>query len=100
MSKHFAGITPLEAGYEKVKIDPQYTLYDNINCTVPSVKGLITIDYNKSGEECVINLTLPQGMKADLHIPENATVNINSEVFYQNGEYVNEKIANIEIITD
>ena len=100
MSKHFAGITPLEAGYEKVKIDPQYTLYDNINCTVPSVKGLITIDYNKSGEECVINLTLPKGIKADLYIPENATVNVNSELFYQNGEYVNEKIANIEIITD
>jgi len=100
MSKHFAGIAPLEAGYEKVKIDPQYTLYDNINCTVPSVKGLITIDYNKSGEECVINLTLPKGIKADLYIPENATVNVNSEVFYQNGEYVNEKIANIEIITD
>ena len=100
MSKHFAGITPLEAGYEKVKIDPQYTLYDNINCTVPSVKGLITIDYNKSGEECVINLTLPQGIKADLYIPENATVNVNSEPFYQNDEYVNEKIANIEIITD
>ena len=89
MSKHFAGITPLEAGYEKIKIDPQYTLYDNINCTVPSVKGLITVDYNKSGEECVINLTLPKGMKADLYIPENATVNVNSEVFYQNGEYVN-----------
>ena len=100
MSKHFAGITPLEAGYEKVKIDPQYTLYDNINCIVPSVKGLITIDYNKSGEECVINLTLPQGIKADLYIPENATVNVNSEPFYQNDEYVNEKIANIEIITD
>ena len=91
MSKHFAGITPLEAGYEKIKIDPQYTLYDNINCTVPSVKGLITIDYNKSGEECVINLTLPQGMKADLYVPQGAVVNINSEPFYQNGEYVNNK---------
>ena len=39
MSKHFAGITPLEAGYEKVKIDPQYTLFDTISCTVPGVKG-------------------------------------------------------------
>ncbi len=37
MSKHFAGITPLEAGYEKVKIEPQYPLSDSISCTVPSV---------------------------------------------------------------
>ncbi len=91
MSKHFAGITPLEAGYEKVKIDPQYTLSDSINCTVPSVKGLITLDYKKSGEENIINLTLPQGMKADLYVPQGAVVNINSEPFYQNGEYVNNK---------
>jgi hypothetical protein len=98
MSKYFAGITPLEAGYEKVKIDPQYTLSDNINCTVPSVKGLITLDYQKSGEESVINLTLPQNIKAVLYIPENAVVNINSTPYYQNGEYVNGENNNIEII--
>jgi hypothetical protein len=98
MSKYFAGITPLEAGYEKVKIDPQYTLSDNINCTVPSVKGLITLDYQKSGEESVINLTLPQNIKAVLYIPENAVVNINSTPYYQNGEYVNSENNNIEII--
>ena len=99
MSKHFAGITPLEAGYEKVKIDPQYTLSDNINCTVPSVKGLITLDYKKSGEEYVVNLTLPQDVKAVLYVEENATVNINSELYYQNGEYVNgDKTGNVEIV--
>ena len=98
MSKHFAGITPLEAGYEKVKIVPQYTLSDSINCTVPSVKGLITLDYKKSGEEYVVNLTLPQDVKAVLYVEENATVNINSERYYQNGEYVNEKTGNVEIV--
>ena len=98
MSKHFAGITPLEAGYEKVKIDPQYTLSDNINCTVPSVKGLITLDYKKSGEEYVVNLTLPQDVKAVLYVEENATVNINSELYYQNGEYVNGETGNVEIV--
>ena len=98
MSKHFAGITPLEAGYEKVKIDPQYTLSDNINCTVPSVKGLIALDYKKSGEEYVVNLTLPQDVKAVLYVEENATVNINSELYYQNGEYVNGETGNVEIV--
>lgn len=89
MSKHFAGITPLEAGYEKVKIDPKYTLSDNMSCTVPSVKGLITLAYEKSDGNYVINLTLPQGVKAVVNIPEGADVNINSAPFYQNGEYVN-----------
>ncbi len=99
MSKHFAGITPLEAGYEKVKIDPQYTLSDSLSCTVPSVKGLITLDYEKASDDYIINLTLPEGMNAVLYVPTDAVVNINSQLFYQNGEYVNsEKNGNVEIV--
>ena len=99
MSKHFAGITPLEAGYEKVEIDPQYTLSDNINCTVPSIKGLITLDYKNTDGNYVINLTLPLNMNAILYVPVGATVNINSEVYYQNGGYVNgDKNLDVEIV--
>ena len=98
MSKHFAGITPVEAGYEKVKIDPQYTLSDSMNCTVPSVKGLITLDYKKTSENYTINLTLPKNTKAVLYVPIGAVVNINSESYYKNGEYVNGKNGDIEIV--
>ena len=99
MSRHFAGIAPLEAGYEKVKIDPQYALSDSISCTVPSVKGLITLKYEKTSGNYVINLTLPQDMKAVLYAPADAVVNINSELYYQNGAYVDgDKAGNIEII--
>ena len=98
MSRHFAGITPLSAGYEKVKIDPQYTLSDSINCTVPSVKGLITLNYEKVDGDYVINLTIPKDMKAVLYVPTGAVVNINSQVYYQNGEYVNGEIGEIEIV--
>ncbi len=98
MSKHFAGIAPIEAGYEKVEINPQYTLSDSMNCTVPSVKGLITLDYEKNEVNYTINLTLPQDTKTVLYVPTNAVVNINSEIYYQNGEYVNGKIGNVEIV--
>ena len=99
MSKHFAGITPLEAGYERVKIDPQYTLSDKLNCTVPSVKGLITLDYEKNDGIYTINLTIPQDMNTVLYVPKNAVVSINSELFFRNGEYVKEKSSyNIKIV--
>ncbi len=99
MSKHFAGITPIEAGYEKVKIDPQYTLSDSISCTVPSVKGLITLNYEKADGDYIVDLTLPQDMKAVLYVPDGANVNINSEGYYQNGEYVNSnKTGKVEIV--
>ncbi|MBQ7043719.1 MAG: glycoside hydrolase [Clostridia bacterium] len=98
MSKHFAGIIPLDAGYEKVKIEPQYSLSDSLSCTVPSVKGLITLDYKKIDGNCTVSLTLPEGTETVLYVPANAVVNINSETFYRNGEYVNGKIGEIEII--
>ncbi len=98
MSKHFAGITPLDAGYEKVKIEPQYILSDSLSCTVPSVKGLITLDYKKIDGNYTVSLTLPEGTETVLYVPANAVVNINSETFYRNGEYVNGKIGEIEII--
>ncbi len=97
MSKHFAGITPLETGYEKVKIDPQYTLSDSMTCTVPSIKGLITLNYEKFDKAYVINLTLPEDMQAVLYAPKSAVVNINSQTYYRNGEYVSGNVGNIEI---
>ena len=88
MSKHFAGIAPLKAGYEKVEIDPQYNLSDKIKCTVPSVKGLITLEYEKVDEDFSVDITLPKGMKADIYVPEGADVKVNSKVVYRDGEYV------------
>ena len=98
MSKHFAGITPLEAGYEKVKIDPQYALSENINCTVPGVKGLITLDYKNVSGQCTINLILPEGVKAELYVPSDAAVTVNSELYYMNGAYADGTTGKIEII--
>ncbi|MBE6751545.1 MAG: glycoside hydrolase [Ruminococcaceae bacterium] len=98
MSKHFAGITPLTAGYEKVKIEPQYTLSDKMSCTVPSVKGLITLDYKNTDGDYIINLTIPQDMKTVLYVPDGATVNINSKSYYQNGKYLSTENSDVEII--
>ncbi|MBR2160267.1 MAG: S1 RNA-binding domain-containing protein, partial [Clostridia bacterium] len=63
-------------------------------------KGLIALDYKKSGEEYVVNLSLPQDVKAVLYVEENAIVSINSVLYYQNGEYVNGETGNVEILTD
>ena len=88
MSKYFAGITPLEAGYELVEINPQYELYSSLNCTVPSVKGLITLDYEKVNGTQMVNLTLPSGTTAKLYVPSSGIVTLNGELYYRNGEYV------------
>ncbi|MBE6773739.1 MAG: glycoside hydrolase [Ruminococcaceae bacterium] len=98
MSKHFAGITPVEAGYEKLRIEPQYNLSDTLSCIVPSVKGLITLEYDKTDGKYIVDVTVPEGVKTTLYVPMGADVNINSEAYYKNGAYVNaEKTGDVEI---
>ncbi len=98
MSKHFAGVTPAEAGYERVEIKPQYSLSESMTCTVPSVKGLITVDYKKTSETYIINVTLPEELEADIYVPCGAELSINSELIYADGEYVNaDSAGNIHI---
>ena len=89
MSKHLAGITPIEAGYELVEINPQYELYSNLNCTVPSVKGLITLNYENANGNQMVNLTLPSGTTAKLYVPSSGIVTLNGELYYHSGEYIN-----------
>lgn len=37
-------------------------------------------------------------MNTVLYVPTGATVNINSQPYYQNGEYINTEIGNVEIV--
>jgi hypothetical protein len=99
MSKHFAGITPLDAGYERVEINPQYTMYETMSCTVPSVKGLITLNYKKTDDGYAVDITLPQNMNGVLYVPDGACVTINSQLYYQNGEYISGDNRTLEIYT-
>lgn len=79
MSKHFAGVKPTVAGYEKVEIRPQYDLFENISCTVPTVKGDIALSIASDEDKTSVNLTCPEDIQVDLFVPENAVVTVNSE---------------------
>ncbi len=79
MSKHFAGIRPTVAGYEKAEIRPQYGLLKNISCTVPTVKGDIALSIASDEDKTSVNLTCPEGIQIDLFVPESAVVTVNNE---------------------
>ncbi len=98
MSKHFAGITPKEAGYKRIEINPQYSLFDNMTCAVPTVKGLVTVDYTRTAEKYIVDITLPTGMIADIYVPFGADVNINSESYFRNSEYVSNINDEVNIV--
>jgi hypothetical protein len=85
MSKYFAGIRPLEAGYSEFIIKPQLTGIDKINCVVPSVKGYITVTGSKTDNGFVLDASVPKGTTAYICIPctGSQAVNLNGSVIYK-----------------
>lgn len=77
MSKYIAGIKPTKAGYDEFIIKPQYDSFTEIHCTVPSVKGLITLDYNSSN----LSIELPENANATLYVPANCSPLSDDAVF-------------------
>ena len=71
MSKHFAGITPLLPGYRLIGIDPRYSLDSRMSCTVPAVIGEIKLSYTTENCHTNIEVVIPEGAHAVIHLPEN-----------------------------
>ena len=60
MSKYYAGIEPLEPGYNKISIKPYFGILNNIESVVNTVKGKITLKATKSNEEIKLELDVPE----------------------------------------
>jgi hypothetical protein len=58
-----------------------------MSCTVPSVKGIITFEYEKVDKVYTVRVTLPEEMDAVLSVPRGATVYVNGHLYYINGQY-------------
>ncbi|MEN7548019.1 alpha-L-rhamnosidase C-terminal domain-containing protein [Rapidithrix thailandica] len=75
LSQYVAGVSPLEAGYRVFQIKPQLGFLTHIKATVPTVKGKIVLQIDKDSA-FKMDLTVPVGTKAIVHIP-NAFPKIN-----------------------
>ncbi len=90
MSKYFAGIRPVKAGYEEFIIRPQLTANDTVKCTVPTVKGYIHVTESKTNKGFALDATIPQGATALIYVPysDGQTVTCNGAVIFQNNHFV------------
>lgn len=87
MSKYYAGISPLTAGYEKILIKPNFKSINKISSQVSSVKGNINLKCEKTDESISIELETPS--ETLLGIPkefENQTIQINELTVYEKGK--------------
>ena len=89
MSKYFAGIRPVEAGYSEFVIKPQLSEPDTVKCIVPCVKGYIDVTESKTASGFTLEAKIPKSTTALVYIPysEGQTVTLNGSVIYSNNSF-------------
>ena len=89
MSKYFAGIRPVKAGYAEFVIKPQLSAPDTVNCIVPSVKGYINVTETRTEDAFVLDAAVPAGTTARIYIPysDGRTVTFNGRIVYRNHRF-------------
>lgn len=65
-----AGITPLTPGYETFQIRPQTAGLKDINATIPSPKGDISVTIKETEDQIALGVNVPKDAKsADIFVP-------------------------------
>ena len=90
MSKYFAGIRPIKAGYEEFMIQPQLPALDRCDCVVPSVKGMIRMAASKTDGAFLLDASVPKDTTAFIYLPyaDGQSVKLNDRVIFQKGSFV------------
>ncbi len=89
MSKYFAGVRPVKAGYSEFMIKPQISSPDTVKCIVPSVKGYIKVTESKTDRGFILDAEIPNDTTAFIYIPFSAgqTVKLNGSAIYGDGDF-------------
>ncbi|MBN2180698.1 MAG: family 78 glycoside hydrolase catalytic domain [Sedimentisphaerales bacterium] len=72
IQQYILGILPLEPQHEKIRIRPLdfEQKLSSASGTLPTDRGEITIDWNRSSERFLLNLTIPDNITAEVCIPK------------------------------
>ena len=89
MSKYFAGVRPVKAGYTEFVIKPELTQAGSVRCVVPSVKGYIRVTETKTDHSFTLDASVPEETKAFIYLPyaDGQTVKLNDVVLYRNNAF-------------
>jgi alpha-L-rhamnosidase len=63
------GIIPLEPGFRQFQIKPQPALLEWAKLTTPSIKGPISVEFNRNGSRFEMTVQIPVNTTADVYVP-------------------------------
>ena len=87
MSKYFAGIEPLKAGYDRILIRPNFGNLTKISAKVTTLKGDVSIEAKKTNTELSMQIDTPA--KTLVGVPkvfQNFIISSNGQKIYENGD--------------
>ena len=89
MSKYFAGIRPAAPGWETCRIAPRTDLCETISCAVPTVKGYIRLQTEKTDGGISMVLSLPANVAAEVSVlyEDGQTLTLDGGAIYANGRF-------------
>ena len=64
------GVTPIEAGFSKVRIEPRTGSLKYARMKLPTIRGTIAMDIESSGSGSAITVTIPANMTAEICLPD------------------------------
>ena len=87
LSQTIAGISPLKPGWESYAVLPKEAFLKNIRVVVPSVKGEISVEMNKTTERYSLSLHSPASTSAVVGIPKKSftlmrSIRVNGELIW------------------
>ena len=78
LSQTIAGVAPVAPGWATYHVLPKEAFLTAIKVVVPTIKGTVTVDLNKTATEYSIGLTSPAGTTAIVGIPKGAFTTLTS----------------------
>ena len=85
ISQELMGVAPLEPGYVRFKVDPQYVTFGEAALSIPTVKGMVHTSFKREKESLCMSVGVPQGTEALVYIPsvEIAAIHIDGKALAQ-----------------
>ena len=75
--RRIAGIDPLEAGFQKVKVAPvPYVAFPAFRAEYESVRGKIVSNYEQGDGKIIYKIEIPDGVEAEIILPNEAPVTV------------------------
>jgi hypothetical protein len=78
LSKTITGVEPTLPGWTEFQVLPKVAFLNSIKMTVPTVKGKVRVEINKSASQYSLRVTVPIGSSAVLGVPIGSFTNLQS----------------------